>query len=322
MNLPLLDTILSVPMKDVGAIHHTLAGSRGTNDELPIRQDAPWHTLCTPVYNDAMLDVERLQNGLPLHGLGEPLYFFENLGSTNDHAMSLAREGASHGTLVVAEEQTEGKGRAGRQWFTSPNSALAFSLLLRPEGTLIEALGDFTALGALAIAEALEGLGVEGKIKWPNDVMLFGLKVAGVLVEGSWIGDQLEHAILGIGINVRPESVPPKEEIDIPAICVDTAVGTSIDRHDLMLDVIDAIGKWLPKLGSPALLNAWNQRLAYRDQEVMVKLPEAEIIGKLVGVGVGGRLQLTQKTGEIFEVSFGDVHLRPVDMNSKSAKLV
>jgi BirA family biotin operon repressor/biotin-[acetyl-CoA-carboxylase] ligase len=269
-----------------------------------------------------MLDVERLQNGLPLHGLGASLHFFQSIGSTNDYAMSLARDGAPHGTLVVAEEQTEGKGRAGRQWFTPPNSALAFSLLLRPEGLPIEAMGDLTALGAMAVAEAFEGLGVEGKIKWPNDVMLFGLKVAGVLVEGSWIGDQLEHAILGIGINVRPESVPPKEEIDIPAICVDTAVGARIDRHDLILEVIEGVGRWLPQLGSPALINAWNQRLAYRDHVVMVKLPEDEIVGKLRGVGVGGRLQLTLKTGEIFEVAFGDVHLRPVDMNSKSAKLV
>jgi BirA family biotin operon repressor/biotin-[acetyl-CoA-carboxylase] ligase len=274
------------------------------------------------VYNLAMLDVERLQNGLPLHGLGESLHFFQSIGSTNDHAMSLARHGAPHGTLVVAEEQTEGKGRAGRQWFTPPNSALAFSLLLRPKGTPIEAMGDLTALGALAVAEAIEGLGVEGKIKWPNDVMLNGLKVAGILVEGSWIGDQLEHAILGIGINVRPESVPPREEIDIPAICVDTAVGDRIDRHDLMLEVIEGVGKWLPQLGSPALINAWNQRLAYRDQTVIVKLAEDEIVGKLRGVGVGGRLQLSLKTGETYNVAFGDVHLRPVDMNSKSAKLV
>lgn len=269
-----------------------------------------------------MLDVERLQNGLPLHGLGEPLHFFQSIGSTNDHAMSLAREGAPHGTLVVAEEQTEGKGRAGRQWFTPPNSALAISLLLRPAGMPLEAIGDLTALGAMAVVEAFESLGIDGKIKWPNDVMLLGLKVAGVLVEGSWIGDQLEHAILGIGINIRPESVPPEEEIDIPAICVDTVVGERIDRRKLMLEVIEGVGKWLPQLGSPALINAWNQRLAYRDQTVVVKLPEDEIVGKLMGVGVGGRLQLTLKTGEIFEVAFGDVHLRPVDMNSKSAKLV
>ncbi|HEY48048.1 MAG TPA: biotin--[acetyl-CoA-carboxylase] ligase [Anaerolineae bacterium] len=269
-----------------------------------------------------MLDVERLQSDLPSHGLGEPLHFFQSIGSTNDHAMSLARDGAPHGTLVVAEEQTEGKGRFGRKWFTPPNSALAFSLLLRPEGIPIEAMGDLTALGALAVAEAIEGLGIEGQIKWPNDVMLIGQKVAGVLVEGSWIGDQLEHAILGIGINVRPESVPPKEEIDIPATCIDTAVGGRVDRHDLMLKVIEGAGKWLPQLGSPALINAWNQRLAYRDQAVIVKLSKHEIVGKLLGVGVGGRLQLMLNTGEIFEVAFGDVHLRPVDMKSKSAKLV
>ena len=235
--------------------------------------------------------------------------------------MSLARGGAPHGTLVIAEEQTEGKGRAGRQWFTPPNSALALSLLLRPTRTPLEAIGDLTALGAIAVVEAFEGLGIEGKIKWPNDVMLLERKVAGVLVEGSWIGDQFEFAILGIGINVRPESVPPEEKIVVPAICVDTAVGERVDRHHLMLEVINGVGKWLPRLGSPSLINAWNHRLAYRDQWVIVQLPDGEINGQVHGVGVGGCLQLSLKTGEIQEVAFGDVHLKPVDMIPKSAKL-
>ncbi|UCF61051.1 MAG: biotin--[acetyl-CoA-carboxylase] ligase [Anaerolineaceae bacterium] len=236
--------------------------------------------------------------------------------------MKLARDGALHGTLVVAEEQTEGKGRAGRHWFTPPNSAVALSLLLRLEEIPIDVIGDLTALGAIAVTEAIEMLGIEGKIKWPNDVMLLGKKAAGILVEGSWIGDQLEHVILGIGINVRPESVPPKEKVEIPAICVDTAVGARTDRHDLILHVVEGVGKWLPKLGSPVFVHTWNQRLAYQDELVVVKLPEEEIVGKLRGVDVGGRLQLTLKTGETIEVAFGDVQLRPVDMKSKSAKLV
>jgi BirA family biotin operon repressor/biotin-[acetyl-CoA-carboxylase] ligase len=268
-----------------------------------------------------MLNVERLKNDLPLHGLGEPLYFFPSIGSTNDHAMSLAREGAPHGTLVLAEEQTEGKGRAERPWFTPANSALALSLLLRPTGIPLEAIGDLTALGAIAVTEAFESLGIEGKIKWPNDVMLLNQKAAGVLVEGSWIGDQFEFAVLGIGINVRPESVPPEEKIDIPAICVDTAVGERVDRHTLMLGVIEGVGKWLPQVGSPALINAWNQRLAYRGQLVIVQLPEGEILGEVQGVGVGGFLHLVLMDGEVLKVAFGDVHLRAVDMISKSAKL-
>ena len=269
-----------------------------------------------------MLDVERLENDLPLHGLGKPLYFFSSIGSTNDHAMILAREGAPHGTLVIADEQTAGKGRAGRRWFTPPSSALALSLLLRPTRTSHEAIGELTALGAIAVVEALKSLGIDGKIKWPNDVMLLERKVAGVLVEGSWIGDQFEFAILGIGVNVRTESVPPEGKIDIPAICVDTVVGKRVDRHHLMLEAIRGVGKWLPHLGSPSLIHAWNDWLAYRDQQVIVQLPEGEIYGQIRGVGIGGCLELALNTGEIHEVAFGDVHLKPVDTISKSAKLV
>jgi BirA family biotin operon repressor/biotin-[acetyl-CoA-carboxylase] ligase len=269
-----------------------------------------------------MLDIKRLQNGLPLHGLGEPLHFFESIGSTNDFGMLIAKDGAAHGTLIVAEEQTEGKGRAGRRWVTPPETALAMSLVLRPERTPKEALGELTVLGAMAVVEALDGLGIEGKIKWPNDVLLSDLKVAGVLVEGSWIGDQLEHAILGIGINVRPESVPPRDEIDMPATCVDNAAGIETDRHDLLFKIISGVGRWLRYLGSPMLVDAWNQRLAYRGQWVIVKSAHGELVGELRSISKDGRLKITQETGENFEVAFGDVNLRPVDTDSKSTTLV
>ncbi|TET85785.1 MAG: biotin--[acetyl-CoA-carboxylase] ligase [Anaerolineales bacterium] len=264
-----------------------------------------------------MLNAERLRASLPIYGLGEPLYFYPNIGSTNDRAADFARQGSPHGTLVVAEEQTSGRGRAGRYWFTPPDSALALSLVLRPQCLTPETLGELTVLGALAVVEALENVGIEALIKWPNDVLIHGRKVAGVLIEASWLGNELEFAILGIGVNVRPKSVPPEEEVDTPATCVEAIVGQQVDRHDLLLDVIRGVGKWYPYLGLPEMLVAWDQRLAYRGRMVKVQLLEGEILGRVQGLAIGGSLQLTSENGEMIEVAFGEVHLRPVDMSSK-----
>lgn len=264
-----------------------------------------------------MLNAERLRASLPICGLGEPLYFYPNIGSTNDQATDFARQGSPHGTLVVAEEQTSGRGRAGRYWFTPPASALALSLVLRPQGLTLETLGELTALGALAVVEALENVGIEALIKWPNDVLIHGRKVAGVLTEASWLGDELEFAILGVGVNVRPKSVPPDEKVDMPATCVEATVGERVDRHELLLNVIQGLGKWYLHLGSPQMLVAWNQRLAYRGRIVKVHHIQGAILGRVQGLAIGGRLRLQLEDGEMIEIAVGDVHLRPVDMGSK-----
>jgi BirA family biotin operon repressor/biotin-[acetyl-CoA-carboxylase] ligase len=148
-----------------------------------------------------MLNQRRLEAGLPIEGLGDPLYVFSTLGSTNDEAKSLANQGAPHGTLVLADEQTSGRGRQDRKWYTKAATGLALSLILRLESTPA-AMSTLTVLGALAVTESLTQLGVKAWIKWPNDVIVEAGKLAGVLVEAVWLGDQIEYGIVGIGVNV------------------------------------------------------------------------------------------------------------------------
>jgi BirA family biotin operon repressor/biotin-[acetyl-CoA-carboxylase] ligase len=163
----------------------------------------------------------------------------------------------------------------------------------------------------------MENVGVEALIKWPNDVLIHGRKVAGVLTEASWLGDELEFAILGVGVNVRSKSVPPDEKVDMPATCVEAIVGERVDRHELLLNVIQGVGKWYLHLGSPQMLVAWNQRLAYRGRIVKVHHMQGAILGRVHGLTIGGRLRLQSEDGEMIEIAVGDVHLRPVDMGSK-----
>ena len=154
-----------------------------------------------------MFDRSRLEAGLPIVGLGKPLHLFSTIDSTNARALELGQAGAPHGTLVVADEQTSGRGRAGRRWLTPPRSAIALSLLLRWDPPVDGVSGALSGFGALSVAEAAEGLGAQVEIKWPNDVLIGRAKVAGLLSETRSFEGQAEFVVVGIGINVNQVKV-------------------------------------------------------------------------------------------------------------------
>lgn len=246
-------------------------------------------------------------------GLGEPLYAYRRIGSTNDRLAELAREGSPHGTLVVADEQTAGRGRMGRRWQTRPGGGLAVSLLLRSVPDERRALGALQLLGALAVVKALEALGAPAEIKWPNDVILPRGKAAGVLVEGSWVGDELEYLILGIGVNIRAKSLPPPGEVDYPAACAEEAIGRRVDREALLLEMMANLAEDLAAVGTDRFLQDCERRLAFLDRPVAVSAPELRLTGRIQGLAEDGRLRLLRPTGEVILIGGGGVQLRPVD---------
>ncbi len=259
-----------------------------------------------------MLNRSRIEAGLPVGKFGQVFAFHRKLGSTNDEAARLARGGAPEGTLVVAEEQTSGRGRGGRRWLTPAGAALALSVVLRPHPDAATGAGLMT-LGSLAVAEALAGEGLEAEIKWPNDVLLGGRKVAGVLVEASWSGPALEFAVCGIGLNVRPASVPRDQDIDYPATCVEAALGRRVDRESLLLAVLAGLERWDPQLGTEAWLQAVQSRLALAGSQVAIRTTgDQEITGRVLGVCADGRLRLEGTDGRVILVGPEGSHLRPL----------
>jgi BirA family biotin operon repressor/biotin-[acetyl-CoA-carboxylase] ligase len=258
-----------------------------------------------------MINRKRLEAGLPLGGFGVPSYIFPSIGSTNDEAKNLAEDGSPHGTLVLADEQTSGKGREGRKWYSEPESGLALSLILRPE-SFSEGSSALTALGALAVVEGLAQCGLEARIKWPNDVIVSGGKIAGILVETSWRGESMDYAIVGIGVNVKPGSIP-KIDLDFPATCVESEVGRRVNREDLFLDILRSFGAWYPRLGSSEVIRAWGERLAYLDQEVSLRGKHSTVIGRVAGLAADGKLMLKIGSGETLLMGEGDLRLRPID---------
>lgn len=268
-----------------------------------------------------MLDPGLLEASLPILGLGKPFYYFPTISSTNDKALALVEAGAPHGTLVVAEEQTAGRGRGGRRWLTPAGAAIALSLVLRWERPVGGVPGSLSVYGALAVAEAAERLGRQAQIKWPNDVLVGGRKVAGVLVEAQWQGSSLVSAVVGIGVNLGPASVPPPGHADFPAGCLDEAGAGPIDPNAFVVELLRAAGHWYPKLGSPEMLAAWESRLAFKGTQVIVVDGAARKRGRLAGLDGEGNLVLEAAAGRRIVVGAAAADLRPIDSGPDWATL-
>ncbi|HNS63373.1 MAG TPA: biotin--[acetyl-CoA-carboxylase] ligase, partial [Anaerolineaceae bacterium] len=180
-----------------------------------------------------------------LAGLPVPaVRYHEVTGSTNDDAMAWVGDGAPDGALVAANKQTRGRGRMDRQWLTPAGTALAFSLVLRPTQQEKIHLPLFSPLAALAVTDALDALGIHAEIKWPNDVLIQCRKVCGILAEAIWVGEELQAVVVGIGVNMTPESIPPADSVSFPADCVELATGAPVNRWALMAGIVEAIFAW------------------------------------------------------------------------------
>ena len=240
-------------------------------------------------------------------GLGD-WRFFPVVGSTNDIAVDWAEKGAPEWALVIADAQTAGRGRENRRWVTEPGCALAMSLILRPSPVEVEFAPRFTALAALGLIEALAEWGLHAELKWPNDVLLAGKKVAGVLVEADWQADQVRSVVIGMGVNVSSGSVPPPETLHYPATAVEIVLGSSVDRWALLASTILAMQRYRNILTAHAFLGAWNGNLAQRGSWVWFRVADNEPRRmKVLEVQVDGQLALEQADGRVISTASGEI---------------
>lgn len=262
-----------------------------------------------PSSNNFAAELQAALQGLLPGGLR----YFPSIGSTNDEALAWAAAGAPDGSLVFADEQTHGRGRMGRRWLTPPGSALAFSLILRPRLAERDQTALFSGLGALALVDALQTFGLRAQIKWPNDVLLNGKKTAGILVETVWVGMDVESVILGIGVNVHPESVPPPEGLNYPATCIHAEGPNPIPRLTLLTALLQALLRRRETLLEASFRRDWEAALAFRGETVRVWIsPEETLLGRILGLEADGSLRLGLPDGREQVIRFGEVHLRPV----------
>ncbi|MFL5869206.1 MAG: biotin--[acetyl-CoA-carboxylase] ligase [Thermoleophilaceae bacterium] len=227
--------------------------------------------------------------------VGTPRAHFRTVDSTNEQAKALALDGAPHGTLVTADEQTAGRGRQGRVWTAPPRSSLLMSLLLRE---LDERHALLPLAAAVAVCEALEPL--ECRVKWPNDVWIDGRKLAGILLEGR---PQDGWAVLGIGLNVnlQPEDLP--EELRETATSIAAAAGEPRDLEDQLAALLRSLDAWIGA-SQEAVLAAWRERDAIIGRQVSWDGGE----GRAAGIDDSGAL-LVETLDGLQELNAGEIHI-------------
>jgi BirA family biotin operon repressor/biotin-[acetyl-CoA-carboxylase] ligase len=254
------------------------------------------------------LHAPALVHGLSGLRLGHPVHLYQQIGSTQDEARLRARSGAPEGLLIVAEQQTAGRGRAGRQWVTAHGTALAFSLLLRPAGGAALG-GELSMLGGLAVCEAIEQVvGLPALLKWPNDILVGAKKAGGILVEAATTGESLEYALLGIGLNVL--SAPPAGAVDFPATSLEAEAGRPVDRLRLLRAILERLEAHYPLAADGKLHGQWAARLAWLGESVVAHTPDGDVAGQAEGTDADGALVVRLDSGARVRVVAGDVRLR------------
>jgi BirA family biotin operon repressor/biotin-[acetyl-CoA-carboxylase] ligase len=227
-----------------------------------------------------------------------------------DEAWRLAQDGAPDGTVVLAEEQTAGRGRLQRSWWAPAGSSLLLSLLLRPAWPARQAQ-RLTMVCSLAVCEAIgEVAGVRAEVKWPNDVLIEGRKVCGILTELDVVGERLGTAVVGIGINVNVDFEGAPEML-APATSLMRAAGRTVSRLDLLVALLKGIElRYLAACGGRSYHREWAERMATLGREVQVSGGAQVWHGVALDVDEDGALWVRAEDGSVQRVLAGDVTLR------------
>ncbi len=261
--------------------------------------------------NDELLSSESITHGLNTRLLARRVVYHECVESTNDLAKQLADAGEPEGTLVIADEQTAGRGRLGRAWFAPPRSSILMSLILRP------ALAPHqTARVTMAVAlGACDGIraatGLDAQIKWPNDILLRGNKCAGILAEAGITGDRLDYVVVGIGLNVNFAVIDhPDLPRDVTSIADE--LGKPTPRAPLVQAILRQIERHYLRLGAGENLRAeWAARLVTLHQPVRAQTTWGVEEGITENVDDVGALLVRRADGSLARLIEGDVTLSP-----------
>lgn len=259
-----------------------------------------------------VMTAEELGSRLRTAWMGRNCIYMETVDSTNTRAKRLAEEGAPSGTLVVAEEQTGGKGRRGRGWSAAKGENIMMTLLLRPQ-IRPEHASRMTLLMAMAVVRGIrKETGLPAGIKWPNDVVVHGKKVCGILTEMSAEIDYINHVVIGTGINVNQEIFP--EEIRMTAGSLCRECGEKICRAKLAAEVLEELEKlyeiFLQTEDMSALCREYNELCVNRGHEIRVMEPGKEYTGTTDGINASGELVVRKADGSMVCVYAGEVSVR------------
>lgn len=257
-----------------------------------------------------LLIAEEVQAGLKTVWLGREYHFLPRVGSTNDYALDLARRKAAHGCAVVAEEQTSGRGRLRRPWVSPPGCGLYVSVLLRSAIPVREA-SQTNLVAALAMTVLLrDRYALPASIKWPNDLLIGGRKVAGILTEMQSDQDFTNFLVLGMGVNVNhgPEDLPGPFRYPVTSLALE--LGGRVRRLDLLLQFLDRFEALYERFlaeGFGSLASQVEACSGILGRDVLIQTGKGELVGKATGLTPEGALRLLTPEGREEIIWVGDV---------------
>lgn len=253
------------------------------------------------------LSAWEITQGLKTRIIGRRLLYYPSLASTMEMARQLARQGAAEGTVIIADEQTAGRGRLKRAWLT-PKGNIALSVILHPAA---QNLPSLIMLASLAVVRSItEVTGLKPQIKWPNDVLLNSKKVSGILIENDFLGDKAAHSVIGIGIDVN---FNPADYPDIAAIATSLSaeLGREVSRLKLIRYLlVEMENLYLDLSAGRSLYEEWRDNLVTLGKAVRATADDAVYEGIAESVERDGSLMLRQRDGSLVKIVAGDVTLR------------
>ncbi len=248
-----------------------------------------------------------ITNNLKTRLVGQRVTYYPTLTSTMDVARQEAQQRAAEGTVVIVGEQTAGKGRIKRTWL-SPKGNLALSIILYPN---VAHLPSLIMLASLALVHSIETVtGLKSQVKWPNDVLVNGRKVCGILIESQVRGNTVDYAIIGIGVNVNLKTAD-FPEIHPTATSLSDELGREIPLLDIIQQVLVEIERlYLVLLAGESIYEEWRDNLVTLGREVQVTSGEAMYTGVAESVARDGSLLLRHRDGSLTKIVAGDATLR------------
>ncbi len=261
-----------------------------------------------------VMTVPELKSCITGNLIGRDIICFEKTDSTNARAKHLAEEGAGEGTLVVAESQNAGKGRRGRRWTSPPGTGIWMSLILRPDIPPSKA-SMLTLVAALGVSEGIEkAAGIRAEIKWPNDLVINGKKICGILTEMSTELDSIQYVVVGIGINVNMEQFPEELSSTATSLCLES--GQRLSRGQILGAVARSFehyySEFLGKKDLAFLQKPYEERLANLGRPVTVMDPADSYSGICRGIDREGELLVEREDGRLCRVLSGEVSVRGI----------
>jgi BirA family transcriptional regulator, biotin operon repressor / biotin---[acetyl-CoA-carboxylase] ligase len=250
--------------------------------------------------------------GLKTQRLGQHIHYQESVDSTQKMALRLSLDGALEGTVVIAEEQTAGRGRMDRSWYSPKFSGVWMSIILRPN-LLPQKAPQLTLIVAVAVVQAIEELTpLRPRIKWPNDILINGKKMTGILTELQAESDRINSIIIGIGMNVNQEKNAYPEELRSIATSLFIETGTKINRAELIRHVLinlEHLYDVYLEAGFYPIKILWESYAVSIGEMITARMRQGDIHGKALGITDDGVLMIEDQVGKIHYVYSADIEL-------------